>query len=140
MSKESNFLSSFPEEFATTTESDFKGTNSGYVIGQKLLLGQCKDLQARENQLREEIREKDATINSLKISNGLYASSSQMNIVGIILTFLGSSGVGLAFSAPISLGWRWGLAVFSLIISLTGTLLPSLIRKIAHRASSINDY
>ena len=135
MSQDNNFLSSFPEAFSTTTESDFKGTNSGYIVGQKLLLGQCKDLQAREDKLRDEIREKDKVINALVVSNGIYSSSNKMDVVGAILTFLGTAGVGIAFSAPISICWRWAVAVLSLLISLLGSLLPSIIRRIANSAS-----
>lgn len=136
MSHDSNFISAFPQEFSTATESDFKGMNSGYIIGQKLLLGQCKDLQAREDKLREEIREKERVINELVVSNGIYATSNKIDVVGVILTFLGTAGVGLAFSAPISIGWKWVIAILSLCFSVMGTLLPSIIRRIANRTSN----
>lgn len=123
------------EDFDVITLDDFEKKNSGYLVGYKQAIAQCKSLESQLNDLRKDIKTKDDVINNLTIANGIYTSTTLVNIIGVIMTVIGSAGVGLAFKAPLTNDrWKWAIAILSLLFSVTGTVLPLLIRLIASRA------
>lgn len=119
------------------TEEDFEQENNGYRVGLKQAIARCQELESQLSELRKENKAKDATINSLTIANGIYSSTKLINIVGVIMTVIGSTGVGVAFKAPLTDNvWKWVIAVLSLLFAVAGTVLPLIIREIASDATT----
>ena len=103
----------------------------------KQAIARCQELESKLSELRKENKAKDATINSLTIANGIYSSTKLINIVGVIMTVIGSTGVGVAFKAPLTDNvWKWVIAVLSLLFAVAGTVLPLIIREIASDATT----